>query len=241
MSPAWIVSPSCRPVALTRPITSPGYASSIVSRSAPNAVVAYLVVSSRPLRSHVTVMPRSKRPEQMRAKARRSRCDGSMFAWTLNTNAEKGPSSGRGRAVVVDPRRRRRGEVDDGVEDHAHPEVGQRRADEHRRRVAGEERRQVDVGADGVEQADLVGRRLPGGALLGRGDVGAARSPPGRATPRGRCACSGCSSPVRRSITPRRSPAMPTGHVAGRRAQPDLVLDLVEQLERFAARAGRTC
>ena len=33
--------------------------------------------------------------------------------------------------------------------------------------------------------------------------------------PRGRCACSGCTSPVRRSITPRRSPAVPTGHVAG--------------------------
>ena len=95
---------SCRraagPVALTSPTTSPGKASSTVSRSAPNAVVAYFVVSSRPLRSHVTVMPRSKRPEQMRAKARRSRCDGSMLAWTLNTNAENAASSGRGSPLM---------------------------------------------------------------------------------------------------------------------------------------------
>ena len=159
-------------MALTRPTTSPGKASSTVSRSGPNAVVAYFVVSSRPVRSHVTVMPRSKRPEQMRAKARRSRCDGSMFAWTLNTNAENPASSGRAAAVDVDARRRRRGEVDDGVEDHPHAEVGQRRADEHRRRVAGEERRQVDVGADGVEQPDLVLGGLPRRALLGGGDVG---------------------------------------------------------------------
>ena len=53
-----------------------------------------------------------------------------------------------------------RGEVDDGVEQHAHAEVGQRRPDEHRRRLAGEERRQVDVGADRVEQVALVERGL---------------------------------------------------------------------------------
>ena len=135
-------------MALTRPTTSPGKASSTVSRSGPNAVVAYFVVRSRPVRWLVTLMPRSKRPEQMRANAMRSRCDGSMLACTLNTKAENGLSSGRGSSTAVEPRRWRRREVDDGVEQQAHAEVGERRADEHRRRLTGEERRQVDVGAD---------------------------------------------------------------------------------------------
>ena len=41
-------------------------------------------------------MPRSKRPEQIRANARRSRWAGSMLACTLNTNAENPASSDRG-------------------------------------------------------------------------------------------------------------------------------------------------
>ena len=236
-SPAWIVSPSCRPVALTRPTTSPGNASSTVSRSAPNAVVAYLVVSSRPVRSHVTVMPRSKRPEQMRAKARRSRCDGSMFAWTLNTNAENGLSSGRASPSTSTLRRRWRGEVDDGVEDHAHPEVRERRADEHRRRVAGEERRR--------------GRRRRRRRRAGR-----SRRPPScQAAPSSAAATSvgtisSGASDAPRSVRVKRmyvagAAVDHAAQVAGdadrprgrRRAQPDLRLDLVEQLERLAAGA----
>ena len=50
---------------------------------------------SRPVRALVTDMPRSKWPEQMRANAMRSRCDGSMFACTLNTNALNGAARGR--------------------------------------------------------------------------------------------------------------------------------------------------
>ena len=221
-------------MALTSPTTSPGKATSTVSRSAPKAVIAYFVVRSRPVRAQVTVIPRSKRPEQIRANARRSRCAGSMFAWTLNTKAEKPASSGRDSPSSVSRGAGRRREVDDGVEDHPHAEVGQRRADEHGRRVAGEERRHVDVGTDGVEQGQLVDRRRPVGALARRPPRRARRPPPGRARRRARCGRSGCRSPARRSMTPRSSPADPDRPRRRRRPQTDLRLDLVEQLERFA-------
>ncbi len=83
-------------MALTRPTTSPGNASSTVVRSAPNTVDAYLVANGLPERSQVITMPRSNRPEQMRAKAMRSRWLRSMLAWTLNTKAEHGSSRCRG-------------------------------------------------------------------------------------------------------------------------------------------------
>ena len=89
-------SPMFRPVALTRPTTSPGKASSTVVRSAPNTVDAYLVAKGFPVRSQVITMPRSNLPEQMRAKAIRSRWLRSMLACTLNTNAEHGSSRWRG-------------------------------------------------------------------------------------------------------------------------------------------------
>ena len=81
---------------MTRPTTSPGKASSRVSRSRPKAVWAYLVAKGLPVLSWVTVMPRSKRPEHTRKKAMRSRWDGSMLAWTLKTKPAKGASRGRG-------------------------------------------------------------------------------------------------------------------------------------------------
>ncbi len=90
------VSPTLTSVALTRPTTSPGNASSMVSRSWPNTWWAYLVAKGLPVGWWVTTMPRSNRPEQTRRKAMRSRWDGSMLACTLNTNPENGESSGRG-------------------------------------------------------------------------------------------------------------------------------------------------
>ena len=71
---------------------SPGNASSRVSRSCPNTEWAYLVANGLPVGSWVTTMPRSNRPEHTRTNATRSRCDGSMLACTLNTNAENGSS-----------------------------------------------------------------------------------------------------------------------------------------------------
>ena len=133
---------------------------------------------SRPVRWLVTLMPRSKRPEQMRAKAMRSRCAGSMLAWTLNTKAENGLSSSRGSSL-----RSSRGDGDGASSMTASssrrtPKLVSADPDEHRRRLTGEERRQVDVGADRVEQRALVEGRLPGRAVIraafgtGRGDIG---------------------------------------------------------------------
>ena len=95
------MSPTRTSVALTRPMTSPGHASSIVSRSWPNTEWAYLVAKGLPVGSWVTTIPRSNRPEQTRTNAMRSRCDGSMFACTLNTKPENGASSGARHAVDV--------------------------------------------------------------------------------------------------------------------------------------------
>ena len=96
MSPAYSVSPGRSAVALTRPITSPGKASSTVSRSWPNIDWAYLVANGRPVAAWVSTMPRSNRPEHTRTNAIRSRCAGSMLACTLNTRPENGASTGRG-------------------------------------------------------------------------------------------------------------------------------------------------
>ena len=49
-----------------------------------------------------------------------------------------------GGAVDVEPGRRRRRQVDDAVEQQADPEVGERRADEHRRLLARQEQLDVD-------------------------------------------------------------------------------------------------
>ena len=66
---------------------SPANASSTSVRSWAKNWSERLRVSARPVRTCCTSMPRSKRPEQMRVKAMRSRCFGSMFAWILNTKA----------------------------------------------------------------------------------------------------------------------------------------------------------
>ncbi|GAB3795888.1 hypothetical protein GCM10027605_02700 [Micromonospora zhanjiangensis] len=94
--PSCRVSPMPSAVALTSPITSPGYASSMVSRLAPNICCAYLVAKGRPVPAWVTVMPRLNRPEQTRTKATWSRWALFMFAWILNTNPAKGASTPRG-------------------------------------------------------------------------------------------------------------------------------------------------
>ena len=146
----------------------------MVSRSWPNTGWAYLVANGLPVRPWVTTMPRSKRPEQTRRNAMRSRCDGSMLACTLNTKPENGRVERAGLAVDVE-----RGASAAGtrsttrVEQLAHAEVGEGRAEEHRRRLAGEERLDVEVGADAVEQVELVLRRSAQAvALLGGGPVG---------------------------------------------------------------------
>ena len=95
-SSAKSVSPTRRALALTRPMTSPGKASSSVERSRPKTLCAYFVAKGLPVSACVTTMPRVKRPEQTRTKARRSRWARSMPAWILKTNPEKGADTSRG-------------------------------------------------------------------------------------------------------------------------------------------------
>ena len=227
----------CTSVALTRPTTSPGKASSIVSRSWPNTWWAYLVANGLPVGSWVTTMPRSNRPEHTRRNAMRSRCDGSMLACTLNTKPENGASSGRGYAVDVGSRAGRGREVDDGVEQLAHAEVGEGRAEEHGRRLAGEE--QPSMSSVGPDLRRAARARRPPGSTASPSSVGRARS--------------ASTSSSGASVAPR-AVAGEAGElavaavdhapeVAGDADRPgdrrgddaDLLLDLVEQLERVAA------
>ena len=153
-------------MALTRPTTSPGKASSIVSRSWPNTEWAYLVANGLPVRPWVTTMPRSKRPEHTRRKAMRSRCDGSMLACTLNTNPENGASSGRG--VAVDVGRGRRA---------AAPGRPRRRAACRTPKLVSAEPKNTGVGLAGQERLRRRGRRRPRRAARARPGPSAQASP----------------------------------------------------------------
>ena len=104
----------------------------------------------------------------------RSRCDGSMLAWTLNTKPENGASSGRGRAPSASARGSAAGTRSTTASSSMpHAEVGERRAEERRAWTAApEEQLDVEVGADLVEQLDLVEGGVPRLALLGRGPLG---------------------------------------------------------------------
>ena len=78
------------PAGFATPMTSPGYASSTVERVLAIMVCTCERVSSFPLsRACFTFMPRSKRPEQTRTYASRSRCFGSRLACSLKTKPEK--------------------------------------------------------------------------------------------------------------------------------------------------------
>ena len=100
----------------------------------------------------------------------RSRWALSMLAWTLKTNPAKGASSGPWLAVHVLAGRGRRDLVDDGVEQQPDAEVGQRRTEEHRRGLTGQEQLLVVVGS--LEEVELVGGGGPRVALVDRGTFG---------------------------------------------------------------------
>ena len=72
---------------------SPGQALSTCSRSCAMKVSALAALTCLPMRTCSIFMPLSKRPEQMRMKATRSRCAGSMLACTLNTKPVRAASS----------------------------------------------------------------------------------------------------------------------------------------------------
>src|SRR3954470_13188524 len=95
------VSPMRRAPVSKRPMTSPGYASSMTCRSLPKSWCGMERRMSFSSRTFRTVMPRSKRPEHTRRNASRSRWAGSMFAWILKTNPLKAGESGSTASPVV--------------------------------------------------------------------------------------------------------------------------------------------
>ena len=138
-----------------------------------------------------------------------------MFAWTLNTNAENAASSGRGSSltstrgdgggarstmasrIMRTPKFVSAEPTNSGVESPARNDV------------------EVEVGTDGVEQAELVLGGGPRRALLGGRDVGRHELLRGESEAPRSVRVKRMYSPLRRSTTPRRSPAMPTGQVTG--------------------------
>ena len=95
------VSPISKTPGSNTPTTSPAQPSSTIVRSCARNVVGLARRISLPVRTCSTFTPRSNFPEQMRRNATLSRCARSMFAWILNTNAEKSPSGGMLPAVEL--------------------------------------------------------------------------------------------------------------------------------------------
>ena len=73
---------------------SPAQASSASSRSEARNSTGAVIAMGLPARTWVSFMPRRKWPEARRTKATRSRCLGSMLAWTLKTKPATFASSG---------------------------------------------------------------------------------------------------------------------------------------------------
>ena len=93
-SPSVSASPIRRLPWFGMPRMSPAQASSASSRSRARKSTGLWIDIVLPERTWSSFMPRSKRPEQRRTKAMRSRCLGSMFAWILNTKPETFSSCG---------------------------------------------------------------------------------------------------------------------------------------------------
>ena len=118
-----------------------------VSRLWPKKNIGLATVSSLPVRMFRSFMPRLKVPEASRRNATRSRWLASMFACTLKTKPEtlrlvREDRRGLGR---LRPRLRRPGA--ERAQQFGHAHVLQRRAEDHRRQVAGEEGLEVELAA----------------------------------------------------------------------------------------------
>ena len=136
--------------------------------------------------------------------------------------------------VDVESGGRRRGEVDDGVEQVSDAEVGEGRSGEHRSGLAGEERRHVDVGPHRAQELRFLGALRPrstffiGGPLGGDVLLGRDLRTTGGAGEAGEHVGATIDDAAQVTVRPDRP--------GGRRgAQADLLLDLVEQLERIHA------
>ena len=119
-------------------------------------VTTLFTLISRSRRRCLIFMPRSKRPEHTRRKAMRSRWAGSILAWILNTKPENARFVGRDDAQRRIARARRRRPVDQRVQDLAHAEVVDGRAEEHRRLRAVEEGAEIERVQRAAHQRDFV-------------------------------------------------------------------------------------
>ena len=131
--------------------------------------------------------------------------------------------------------RRGRGEIDHCIEQVADPEVRERRADEDRRRAAGEERGKVDIGADRIHQTGAVERLRPRGALFGLGLLGRdlLLGRHGRAAGGPRESGEDAAAPVDDAAELAVVPHRPGDRC---RSEIDLRLDLIEQFEHVETR-----
>ena len=166
----------------------------------------------------------------------RSRWDGSMLACTLNTNPENGASSGRGRPSTSGRATGRGTRSMTASSSLRTPKLVSAEPKNMGVDSRAEEQLHVDVGAHLVEQ----GRARPG--------------PPPTPRPSSAAACSGGTTSSGASVAPRAARVKRVksavtaiddpAEVAGdadrpgdrRDDEPDLLLDLVEQLERVASR-----
>ena len=155
------MSPTRTSVALTSPTTSPGQASSMVSRSWPNTEWAYLVANGLWVRAWVTTMP-ALEPPRAHPQVGDAVAVGLVHV-RLDLEHEaprRARRAARGLPVLVGPRGGRRGQVDHGVEQQPHAEVGEGRAEEggRRSRRPGTARRRGRRRSPS-SSADLVGGR----------------------------------------------------------------------------------
>ena len=119
-------------------------------------------------------MPRSKWPEQRRTKATRSRCLGSMLAWTLKTKPVTGRLPGADAARLGRLRTcGRRAVGADAGHQLLHAEGVDRRAEPDRREVAVEHRLAVEGGQQFARHLHLLAqlRQQVGGDVLGHARV----------------------------------------------------------------------
>ena len=139
-----------------------------------------------------------------------------------------------GVALAIDAGRGRRHEVDHRVEDHAHAEVRERRAEEHRRELAGFEALPVEAAVHDVEQLDALLGLEPEVALF-RFGTGGVDDLLGRLV--GATGGAGVADEVAAGAIDQTTEALAlTDRPVHRHGLEDeLLLDLVEEFERVAA------
>ena len=220
---------------------SPGQASSAISRSRAKKKIGLETAIGLLCRTMLSFMPRWKRPEHRRTNATRSRCLGSMLAWTLNTKPVTLSSPGSTVRRVARLRPRRGGVVGQPVEQRPHAEIAQGTAEEHRRQVALAVALQREVGQGTLDQRQLLVRARPAGPrgtrmarLLPRAGTTSSELEPAALAQQHVVA----AGEVEHALEVLAHADRP---VHRRRVQRQPVVDLVQELDRVPAPRGPSC